>query len=189
MVQELVHITGPRLEIISGEEESRLSRDILMRAMGSVPLVASASPALSDATMSAIHKAFGRPLVSQAQSMPSRASITPKLLEELSREVHRDFLDDSTILSSKEYFDLVLEQPERHLHSSAQHPVDMLHYYGQEEMKLLYGRFNCFKLLGWSPERSSTRWTKTSSSCAKSASLTATAGTSRNFTGGSLAKD
>lgn len=78
--------------------------------------------------------------------MPSRTSVSPKLLDDLAGDVRQAYLDDHTILSFKEYFNLVLEHPERHLRSSAQYLVDMLHHFGQEEVDLPYGKFTRFKL-------------------------------------------
>ena len=59
-----------------------------------------------------------------------------KLLDQLVGDVHQAFLDDRTILSFREYFDAVLELPDRHLRSSAQYIVDMLDHYGREELDL-----------------------------------------------------
>lgn len=78
--------------------------------------------------------------------MHSRASASPNLLDDLAGEVRRSYLEDRTILSFKEYFNLVLEAPERHLRSSAQYLVDMLHHFGQEEVDLPYGKYTRFKL-------------------------------------------
>lgn len=68
------------------------------------------------------------------------------VLDDLVGDIRRSFLDDRTILSFKEYFDLVLEAPDRHLRSSAQYLVDMLHHFGQEELDLPAGKVTRFKL-------------------------------------------
>ena len=69
-----------------------------------------------------------------------------KLLDDLVTGIRRTFLEDRTILSFREYFNLVLEAPERHLRSSAQYLVDMLHHFGQTELELPYGKVSRFKL-------------------------------------------
>ncbi len=69
-----------------------------------------------------------------------------KLLDELVSGVRKAFVEDHTILSFREYFDLVLEKPERHLRSSAQYLVDMLEHFGREERELPYGKLTRFLL-------------------------------------------
>src|SRR3954470_18888724 len=69
-----------------------------------------------------------------------------QVLDDLVGDIRRSFLEDRTILSFKEYFNLVLEKPERHLRSSAQYLVDMLHHFGQEELDLPAGKVTRFKL-------------------------------------------
>ncbi len=69
-----------------------------------------------------------------------------KLLDELVGDVHRAFVEDRTILSFREYFNLVLDKPERHLRSSAQYLVDMLDHFGREELDLPIGKVTRFRL-------------------------------------------
>lgn len=69
-----------------------------------------------------------------------------QLLDGLVSHIRQAFLEDRTILSFKEYFDLVVDNPERHLRCSAQYMVDMLHHFGQEELQLPYGKVSRFKL-------------------------------------------
>lgn len=68
------------------------------------------------------------------------------VLGNLVSNVRDSFLRDRTILSFKEYFNLALENPQRHLRSSAQYLVDMLHYNGTEVRALPWGRELRFKL-------------------------------------------
>src|SRR3954463_15236961 len=74
------------------------------------------------------------------------AAGSKKLIDQLVGDVHRAFVEDRTILSFREYFNLLLEEPERHLRSSAQYLVDMLHHFGKVELDLPYGKFTRFKL-------------------------------------------
>jgi serine protein kinase len=68
------------------------------------------------------------------------------LLDQLVGDVHRAFVEDRTILSFREYFNLVLDKPERHLRSSAQYLVDMLDHFGRKELELPTGRATRFLL-------------------------------------------
>lgn len=74
------------------------------------------------------------------------SSADTKLLDELVADVRRSFVEDNTILSFTEYFNLVLEQPQRHLRSSAQYLVDMLDHYGREELEHPIGKVTRFSL-------------------------------------------
>ena len=78
--------------------------------------------------------------------MPDNATNQDSILDDLVGDIRRTFLDDHTILSFKEYFNLVLTAPERHLRSSAQYIVDMLHHFGQEELDLPTGKVTRFRL-------------------------------------------
>ncbi len=69
-----------------------------------------------------------------------------KLLDGLVADVRASFLEDCTIISFPEYFALVLEEPERHLRSSAQYLVDMFHHFGREDLDLPTGKVTRFKL-------------------------------------------
>jgi len=69
-----------------------------------------------------------------------------KLLDELVADVRKSFVEDHTILSFREYFNLVLARPARHLRASGQYLVDMLDHYGREEVVRPYGRATRFRL-------------------------------------------
>ncbi len=69
------------------------------------------------------------------------------LLDELVNRVQQAFVADRTILSYREYFNLVTNNPRRHLRSSAQYLVDMLDHFGRTPLALPTGpctRFNLF---------------------------------------------
>ena len=69
-----------------------------------------------------------------------------RVLGDLFDDVRRSFLEDRTILSFREYFDLVMEEPRRQLRSSAQYVVDMLDHYGRNELELPTGKVTRFKV-------------------------------------------
>ena len=69
-----------------------------------------------------------------------------QLLDELVKDVKKSFLEDRTILSFSEYFNMVLEAPQRHLRSSSQYLLDMMDYYGREELELPTGKVERFKV-------------------------------------------
>lgn len=79
-------------------------------------------------------------------TMPPSEPARSNLLEELIGDVRKSFLEDRTILSFKEYFNLVLENPARHLRSSAQYIVDMFDHFGREERRLPIGEVTHFKI-------------------------------------------
>ena len=68
------------------------------------------------------------------------------VLDSLVADIRRVFLEDRTILSFKEYFNLVIDSPERHLRCSAQYLVDMLHHFGYDDLDLPYGKVKRFRL-------------------------------------------
>ena len=74
------------------------------------------------------------------------ASDSRKVLDGLVGDVRRAFLEDRTILSFREYFDLLVDKPQRHLRSSAQYIVDMFDHFGREELELPTGRVTRFKV-------------------------------------------
>lgn len=69
-----------------------------------------------------------------------------KLLGALVDDVRNSFRENRTIMSFREYFRLVLEEPERQLRSAAQYVVDMLQYFGREELNLPTGTVTRFKV-------------------------------------------
>ncbi|MEC9466755.1 MAG: hypothetical protein VX834_13275, partial [Myxococcota bacterium] len=60
--------------------------------------------------------------MSKKKQDPSLSSVKDK--------VQQSFLDNRTIMSFQEYFEVVLDKPEQHLRSSAQYVVDMMDHYG-----------------------------------------------------------
>jgi serine protein kinase len=68
------------------------------------------------------------------------------LLDAVVGDVKKAFREDRTILSFKEYFELMSESPKRHLRSSAQYLVDMLDHFGRVELDLPTGKVTRFKL-------------------------------------------
>ncbi|MFC1610179.1 serine protein kinase PrkA [Myxococcota bacterium] len=78
--------------------------------------------------------------------MTSESTKSSKLLEDLVADVRTAFVEDRTILSFREYFNLVIEEPERYLRSSAQYLVDMMDHFGRDELELPTGRVTRFKL-------------------------------------------
>lgn len=69
-----------------------------------------------------------------------------QLFDSLIADVRKNFLEDRTIMSYQEYFNLVVDEPGRHLRSSAQYIVDMLDHYGREEIERVTGTVTRFKL-------------------------------------------
>jgi serine protein kinase len=69
-----------------------------------------------------------------------------KVLDGLVGDVRRAFLEDHTILSFMEYFNLVVDNPQRHLRSSAQYVVDVFDHFGRDELQLATGRVTRFRL-------------------------------------------
>lgn len=82
----------------------------------------------------------------ERSTMTARNADDRNILDTLFGEVRRAFLEDRTILSYGEYFHLVLENPQRHLRSSAQYLVDMFDHFGREELALPTGRVTRFKV-------------------------------------------
>lgn len=70
----------------------------------------------------------------------------PELLEHFVADVQRSFREDRTIMSFAEYFELVVEEPRRHLRSSPQYMVDMFKHYGREELDLPTGKVTRYKV-------------------------------------------
>ena len=68
------------------------------------------------------------------------------LLDGVVAEVRKAFREDRTILSFREYFELLTESPKRHLRTSAQYLVDMLDHFGKVELDLPTGKVTRFKL-------------------------------------------
>ncbi len=69
-----------------------------------------------------------------------------ELLSNLVDDVRTAFREDRTILSFKEYFAAVVEDPAKHLRSSAQYLVDMFEHFGRQELELPTGRATRFTL-------------------------------------------
>jgi predicted Ser/Thr protein kinase len=69
-----------------------------------------------------------------------------ELLDSLVADVRKAFVEDRTILSFREYFNLTIDDPARHLRSSSQYLVGMFDHFGREELDLPAGRFTRFKL-------------------------------------------
>ncbi|MBI5509634.1 MAG: serine protein kinase PrkA [Deltaproteobacteria bacterium] len=68
------------------------------------------------------------------------------LLDGVIGEVKQAFRADRTIMSFREYFELMVEKPRVHLRSSAQYLVDMLDHFGKVELDLPIGKVTRFKL-------------------------------------------
>ncbi|OGQ77501.1 MAG: serine protein kinase [Deltaproteobacteria bacterium RIFOXYA12_FULL_58_15] len=62
------------------------------------------------------------------------------------KDIRKAFVEGQTILSFPEFFNLMIEEPERHLRSTAQYLVDMLDHFGREQLDLPTGRVTRFKL-------------------------------------------
>jgi serine protein kinase len=78
--------------------------------------------------------------------MTATPKSTQDLLDKLAGDMRQSFADDQTLLSFREYFNLVMASPDRHLRCSPQYLVDMLHHFGREEVQRPYGNFTRFKL-------------------------------------------
>ncbi|MEO1481465.1 MAG: serine protein kinase PrkA [Myxococcota bacterium] len=69
-----------------------------------------------------------------------------ELLDSITSDMKRAFQEDRTIMSFREYFELVTASPERQLRSSAQYMVDMMNHYGRERLELATGPVDRFKV-------------------------------------------
>ena len=67
-------------------------------------------------------------------------------LSDVKEHVQKSFLDNRTIMSFQEYFEVVLARPEQHLRSSAQYVVDMMEHYGTEEVERPTGTVTRYSL-------------------------------------------
>ena len=76
--------------------------------------------------------------MSKKKQDPSLSSVKDK--------VQQSFLDNRTIMSFQEYFEVVLDKPEQHLRSSAQYVVDMMDHYGTVEVERPTGAVTRYKL-------------------------------------------
>ncbi len=69
-----------------------------------------------------------------------------QLLQDLSGRVQKAFELDRTVLSYSEWFELLLQNPERNLRGAAQYLRDVFDYYGTEERLLPQGKVRRFRL-------------------------------------------